>query len=491
MRLNRRQFVRNSTLAAGFAAQGAIFPKTAFAAEKSDVIVIGAGFSGLNTAILLRDAGYTVTVLEASDRIGGRAYTADKVEGRPEFGANQIGPQYKRVRAMAKRLDVGLSQGANLNAPFSFSVQGQLINKEDWPSSDLNKTVGAERELMPTQLMGQYLFNNDPFETTDQWLQDAAVNYDISVGQWLQKFGASPAALRLASEGLIAPDLWSASALDKLQGMPRNTASLQSNSSIKGDSFEQSAPVSSRVTDGTQRLPEAMAALLGDRVQKNKSVARIDMEGPKALVSCLDGTKYSADFVVSAVPLTALRKIAIYPHLQGDQREAVNLTPYANTTFVYLNVKHPYWEDDGLDASLWTDGPVNVIRQAFDADGSRDRLVAVSTGKKANWLDQLPPSVRGEFVRMQIEKLRPASAGHLEVSGVHSWGQNPYSDGCSSALPAGHALRYARSLVTPHARLHFAGEHTKRIEVGMESAMESGERVANEIMERSSIQRIL
>jgi monoamine oxidase len=32
-------------------------------------------------------------------------------------------------------------------------------------------------------------------------------------------------------------------------------------------------------------------------------------------------------------------------------------------------------------------------------------------------------------------------------------------------------------------RLHFAGEHTRRLEVGMEAAMESGERVALEVLE--------
>jgi monoamine oxidase len=39
-------------------------------------------------------------------------------------------------------------------------------------------------------------------------------------------------------------------------------------------------------------------------------------------------------------------------------------------------------------------------------------------------------------------------------------------------------------MATPHQRLHFAGEHTRRLEVGMESAMESGERAATEILER-------
>ena len=38
------------------------------------------------------------------------------------------------------------------------------------------------------------------------------------------------------------------------------------------------------------------------------------------------------------------------------------------------------------------------------------------------------------------------------------------------------------SLAKPHRHLHFAGEHTRRLEVGMEAAMESGERAALEVM---------
>lgn len=487
MKVNRRQFISTSALAAAAVVQATTFPRTALAMDKTDVIVIGAGFSGLNAAITLKDAGYNVTVLEASGRIGGRAYTGDKIDGRPEFGANQIGPQYARVRDMAQRLGVKLSKGANLNAPFTFSVGGELIRNEDWASSKLNKTVGAERELLPTQLLGNYLMKNDPFQSNEQWLEAAASAHDVSVGQWLQRLGASPAAIRLIGEGLIAPDLWSASVLDKLQGIPRNFMAFQERASadVKGDSFEQAAPVSARVVGGTQRLPEAMAAFLGDSVQKNKAVARIDMEGTRAQVTCLDGSRYSSNFVVSAIPLTVLRRISIYPHLVGDQREAVRLMPYSNTTFIYMNVKKPFWEEDGLDASLWTDGPVNVIRQAFDYDGSRDRLVALSTGQKAAWLDQLPPKERGEYAIKQIEKLRPSTVGKLEVSGIHSWGEQPFNAGCSGAFPAGHTLRYAQALVKPHALLHFAGEHTKRLEVGMESAMESGERAALEIFDRS------
>src|SRR5258706_6930866 len=47
-----------------------------------DVVVIGAGLSGLTAAKELRRLGYSVLILEANDRIGGRGYTAD-ISGVP------------------------------------------------------------------------------------------------------------------------------------------------------------------------------------------------------------------------------------------------------------------------------------------------------------------------------------------------------------------------------------------------------------------------
>ena len=45
-----------------------------------DVVVIGAGLAGLGAATALRDAGRSALVLEASDRIGGRAWTTHPAE---------------------------------------------------------------------------------------------------------------------------------------------------------------------------------------------------------------------------------------------------------------------------------------------------------------------------------------------------------------------------------------------------------------------------
>jgi monoamine oxidase len=69
---------------------------------------------------------------------------------------------------------------------------------------------------------------------------------------------------------------------------------------------------------------------------------------------------------------------------------------------------------------------------------------------------------------------------------VQSWQEHPYIAGVRHSYAPGQAARFRFAMIQPHERLHFAGEHTRRLEVGMESAMESGERAALEIIQGRS-----
>ena len=479
----RRTLLKGATGAVA----GTMMPRRLRAAE-SDVIIMGAGFSGLNAAILLADEGAKVTVLEANNRVGGRAFTADHVYGKPEFGASQIGPYYARIRDMANRLNVELAPGSNINAPYTFSIEDTLIRKEEWEGHALNKTVGAERAVLPSAMQAFYMGRHNPFEGFDDWLEPEAAKFDIPLGNWLLEKGISRQALKLVNDGLIAPDVWNVSLLTLMQEATRAALMSGEGDDQGKDRFEQAALTSSRVIGGTSRLPKAMARHLGDSVHLNKMVTTIDMDDNGVDVSCLDGTRYQADFAISAIPFRPFRRISVSPALEGNQAAAVRHMPYANNTQVHIRLTgSPFWEQDEMDASLWTDGPINIVRQPLAYDGSRDRLVVLCVGKKGERFDQLPPKERGEFAIREVERLRPSTKGKMEVTGVHSWPQYNFVSGCRHSYGPGQVTRFAHEMILPHHRLHFAGEHTRRMEVGMESAMESGERAAFEILERMDV----
>ena len=81
-----------------------------------------------------------------------------------------------------------------------------------------------------------------------------------------------------------------------------------------------------------------MAATLGDSVRLNKIVTSIESAGEVANVRCMDGTRYRADFVISALPFTTLSRVAIDPPPQGNQAEAIRLLPYRANSQVHMRV---------------------------------------------------------------------------------------------------------------------------------------------------------
>src|SRR6478609_10142884 len=73
----------------------------------ADVIIVGAGLSGMIAARKVLEAGLTPLVLEADERVGGRILTEEVIPGVPvELGAQWIGDTHQRMFALAAELGV-------------------------------------------------------------------------------------------------------------------------------------------------------------------------------------------------------------------------------------------------------------------------------------------------------------------------------------------------------------------------------------------------
>ncbi len=471
MTISRRQIL------AGFSSIGAAAligcgPRSDQGRKDADVIVIGAGLSGLHAALMLEAAGLSVIVVEAADRIGGRMMTLDHLPGAPEAGGQQVGQTYARVRARAA--EAGLEF-----APFPPNGYGQvlalgddLIAAEDWADHPANGLPEAWRSIPPTRLFFSLAARANPFEDVYAWMDEAAAASDIAARDWLVGQGANEEALRLMEVALNARDLSTYSMLNLF----RSLAIYAQERGLGG---------SERLTGGSQRLPEAMAATLAGDVRLNSAVGAIEADEGGAMAQMQDGARLRSDFIVSSLPFPVLRGLAVDAPFSPRQRDAVGEMAYTPIVQLHLEAETPWWERDGLPPEMWTDSALERVFAQRAADGA-------PTGNLVCWLDGLgglsadamADAELQAMAQSELARLRPASEGRVRLRHVQRWtASNALAGGAYMHYQPGQAPAWGGKISDPAGRLHLAGEHMGELHTGMEAAMEAGERAALQILE--------
>jgi monoamine oxidase len=175
-----------------------------------------------------------------------------------------------------------------------------------------------------------------------------------------------------------------------------------------------------------------------------------------------------------------LRRIDLRPGLQGAQERAVKTLPYQPIHQVALQVARPFWEQDGLEPSMWTDSPIGRVSAIYHEsdEAAVSSLLVSAFGPGARHLDRLGKEGSARYVVAQIERMRPAAKGALQVIDQHSWEQDPFAGGAWSYFNPGTVTKFLPAMLQPQGRVHFCGEHTSVTARGMEGALESGERAA-------------
>lgn len=470
-RINRRSMMAGASASLGLSALTACSrePNTS---KDADVIIVGAGLSGLFCATWLSDAGYRVKVLEASNRIGGRMWTLNDLPGEPETGGAQIGQSYARIRYAAERFGVKIIDDAPGSRDETLLAIGdKLIRQNEWASSPDNPLPDEFKRLPPSAALFMAAAASNPFSWAGDWRTEAAFAQDISAAAFLKNLGFSSEAQNLINVSL------NANALDTYS-MLNVWRSLQI--------FQQDSGIgpSGGAKGGSQRIPEAMAAALGENVITNFSATSIRHDDAGVVVA--DGDrKMRADFCVLALPFPALRKIALDPAPNGAQAEAIAALPYTQIMQLHLEATTPFWEEDGLPAAMWTDGP---LERAFVTKDRNTRepvgLMAWINGHHTNALKSLDDSSLEKLAQAELKRLRPASDGNIKLRKAVRWTDDgSYAGGAYMHWAPGQVQNWAAVMGAPLGRIHFAGEHLSHLHTGMEGAMESGQNTAQNIIE--------
>jgi putrescine oxidase len=414
-----------------------------------DVVVVGAGVTGLTAATRLAAAGKSVIVLEARERIGGRLWT-EVVDGQMrEIGGQWVSPDQA---ALLETLDeLGLEtysryrDGESLYVTRDGEVRrftGDIFPAGERTESEITRLIevldGLTAEVDPAA----------------PWAHPRAQELDqISFRGWLEQQteddeARDNIALFVAEAMLTKP----AHTFSLLQALLMAASAGGFSHLVDADFI-----LDKRVVGGLQQVPLRLADQLGtDAVRLGTPVRRIEWHESGATVTGAD-IAVRARHVVVAVPPNLYDRIQYAPPLprlrqQLQQHQSLGLVIKVHATY-----DTPFWRAAGLSGTAFS--PYQLVHEAYDNTNhaeTRGTLVGFVAAERADALFHLSADERRSRILDSLAAYYGPEARRPVTYYESDWAAEEWTQGAYAASFAlGGLTRYGALQLQPVGPIRF------------------------------------
>jgi monoamine oxidase len=454
--LNRRDFVRLGSMAA----LSQPFARYARAAKSThSCVVVGAGLAGLSAAYRLYKAGWAVTVVEARDRPGGRAWSYRFPEAPElvcEMGGEWIGKDQHHILDLCKELNVQLE-------PHAFRlwllIAGQVKKPGEWQFSETSRAA-----------FQKFAEDYKHYGPEDYKRLDS---YDWYA--WLRKIGFTPEDLRIREiidSTDIGESMRDASAF--VEGSSYSTADYMNPDDTDEMDFH--------VLGGNTKLVEAIVAKLpAGAVHLNSPVVSIAQKAGMVTVSTAQ-EKFIADACIFAAPSSVIPSIQFDPPLPTAKARAAEELEYCRIIKTQILCRERFWPAENF--SLMSDETSHQYFHTTQGQpGPRGILCSYAVGDRADVLASQTAARRQQIVTEDLNYVSPLAEKAVMATHAKAWQLDPWVHGAYAIYHPGQWFTIRPLLHEPHGKVLFAGEHLSEDSQGfMDGAIGTGSDAAKALL---------